>query len=243
MARRQVSYGKCFFCEHAFAKNAITRHLESCPARQEFIAKENGKPAQLFHLLVEGREEPKYWLHIEIPASSNLVELDNFLRAIWLECCGHLSQFTIDNVFYPSHPDPDDPMSTLFGREEESMKTKLARILKDGDIFLHEYDFGTTTELKLKVVGSREGTPLKQGVRILARNYAPVYPCTQCTKQAKWLYVYEYPYDGYCEEHAEEHDEWEEAFMPIVNSPRAGECGYDGPYNNALEFEETYFKN
>ncbi len=27
--------------------------------------------------------------------------------------------------------------------------------------------------------------------------------------------------------------------MPIVNSPRTGECGYTGPYDESLEFEET----
>lgn len=243
MAKRQVSYGKCFFCEQAFAKNAIARHMQSCPARQEAIGKESGKPAQLFHLLVEGRHEPSYWLHIEIPASRKLVDLDDFLRAVWLECCGHLSQFTIDDVFYSSDPDPDDPMSAFFGGEEKSMKTKLYNILEVGDIFLHEYDFGTTTELKLKVVGMREGIPQAHGARILARNYAPVYACVQCGNRAEWFYVYKYPFDGYCEEHAEEHEEWEEAFLPVVNSPRVGECGYDGPFNSSLEFEETYSTN
>ncbi len=242
MAKRRVSYGKCFFCEQAFAKNAITRHLQSCPALQEFIANESGKSAQLFHLLVEGRYEPEYWLHIEIPASSTLVDLDDFLRSIWLECCGHLSQFTIDDIFYSSHPDPDDPMSAFFGQEEKSMKAKLYSILDVGDTFVHEYDFGTTTELKLKMISERKGVPLKHGVRVLARNYAPVYPCVECGKPAKWFYVYEYPFEGYCDEHAEEHDEFEEGFLPVVNSPRSGECGYDGPFDDSLEFEETYSK-
>jgi len=27
--------------------------------------------------------------------SATLAKLDDYLRAIWLECCGHLSKFTI----------------------------------------------------------------------------------------------------------------------------------------------------
>ena len=29
-----------------------------------------------------------------------LRELDKFLRSAWLECCGHLSHFLIDDVIY-----------------------------------------------------------------------------------------------------------------------------------------------
>ena len=43
---------------------------------------------------------PMYWLHIEIPAKATLEDLDHFLRAVWLECCGHLSSFDIaDETF------------------------------------------------------------------------------------------------------------------------------------------------
>ena len=32
--------------------------------------------------------------------SATLEELDHYLRTIWLECCGHLSQFTIGGMLY-----------------------------------------------------------------------------------------------------------------------------------------------
>ncbi len=246
MAKRQVTYGKCFFCGKAFAKNAITRHLGKCLARQEVIARESGKPAQLFHLLVEGRHETGYWMHIELPASRTLADLDNFLRAIWLECCGHLSAFTIGNTRFEMDTGMVDAMwKDFFGPSQpvKSMQTKLYSALAVSDSFLHEYDFGTTTELKLKVVGEREGVPSPKGVRVLARNYAPVYPCVKCGKPATQFYVYEYPLDGYCQEHAEQHASWEEGFLPIVNSPRTGECAYAGPYDKTLAFEETYTGN
>ena len=40
-----------------------------------------------------------------MPASDTLADLDDFLRAIWLECCGHLSEFTIGGTSYSSEPE------------------------------------------------------------------------------------------------------------------------------------------
>ena len=45
-----------------------------------------------------------HWLHLEAPASVQLQLLDDFLRDLWLECCGHLSCFTIDGVRYEAVP-------------------------------------------------------------------------------------------------------------------------------------------
>jgi len=41
-------------------------------------------------------------MHIEMPVSGTLYDLDSFLRAVWLECCGHLSAFRIGKVSYSS---------------------------------------------------------------------------------------------------------------------------------------------
>lgn len=50
-------------------------------------------------LRVEG-EHGLYWLGVEAKASARLRHLDQFLRRIWLECCGHLSKFEIAGVDY-----------------------------------------------------------------------------------------------------------------------------------------------
>lgn len=242
MSKRFVSYGKCFLCGGTFAKNVITRHLKTCPARQEAIAQEAqagaGKPVRLFHLQAEGRYYPEYWLHFEMPANALLEDLDDFLRNIWLECCDHLSAFTIRGVSYELDTGMVDAMwKDIFGpsRPTRNMDVRLSSVLQVGEQFAHEYDFGTTTELKLKVVAEREGTRPKGDVRILARNYAPDYRCVTCGQPARYLYVYEAPYQPYCKRHAREHDE---GILPLVNSPRTGECGYTGPGKKALEFEE-----
>lgn len=242
MPKRFVSYGKCFLCEGTFAKNVITRHLKTCPARQETIAQEAqagaGKPVRLFHLQAEGRYLPEYWLHFEMPANTLLEDLDQFLRDIWLECCDHLSAFIIRGVSYELDTGMVDAMwKELFGpsRPTRSMDVKMSSVLQVGEQFGHEYDFGTTTELKLKVVAEREGTQPKGNVRILARNYAPDYRCVKCRQPAQYLYVYESPYQLYCEQHAGRLDG---SLLPLVNSPRTGECGYTGPERKEFRFEE-----
>lgn len=237
MSPRTISYGKCFLCGETFAKNAIGRHLEKCAPAHDRV---RGRPARLFHLSAEGRYDPSYWLHLEIPASAMLADLDDFLRAIWLECCSHLSAFTIDEVSYEIDTGMVDAMwKDFFGsaRRTRSMNVKLSEVLSVGKTFSHEYDFGTTTELKLKVVGERQGSKPKEDIRVLARNYAPIYACIECGQPARWVYTWG-DYETYCEDHAQEHDDWEEGFLPLVNSPRTGACGYTGPNVETLWFEE-----
>jgi len=237
MAARNVSYGKCFVCGKRVAKNGVARHLEKCLPAHEPEAK---RKERLFIIRAEGRYAPGYWLYLEMPARATLADLDGFLRDIWLECCGHLSAFEIDDVRYKLDTDMVDGMwEGIFGRSRRALameETRLDSVLQLGQTFYHEYDFGTTTHLKLQVVGEREGPHPRGNVRLLARNYAPVYPCSQCGAPAKWINVYEG--ELYCQEHAEESEDWEEAFLPLVNSPRAGECGYTGPSRRSLAFEE-----
>lgn len=110
-ASREVSQGICNFCQGEFAKNKITQHLKSCKARLAGSAKQEGNKQRLFHLQVEGKYRPGYWMHLEVPAAATLDELDDFLRYIWLECCGHLSEFEIDGESYSANPEDDFGMN------------------------------------------------------------------------------------------------------------------------------------
>jgi hypothetical protein len=98
---RLASKGICSYCAGSYAKSAISRHLKACQARKEQSDKMKGKGSSrgrartILHLKVEGQYQPMYWLHVEIPARATLEDLDRFLRAVWLECCGHLSSFDI----------------------------------------------------------------------------------------------------------------------------------------------------
>lgn len=246
---RFTSYGTCALCGYRSTKGAITRHLKRCAPAHD---KASGKSARLFHLRVEGAYDPAYWLDVELGADLTLRDLDGFLRETWLECCGHLSMFAIGNVHYHisdefvEEGDADEVADLLATIPEENraafeqmmarwpiergMDVSLAEVLEPGLTFEHEYDFGSTTYLKLKVVGEREGRIGRERVRLLARNEAPEFTCAKCGKPAKWIHTeeaWERDNPFYCEEHQRKHqDDW--AFLPVVNSPRMGVCGYEG---------------
>src|SRR5437773_2451376 len=101
---RQSSKGTCTFCHRELSKASMTRHLESCERRAAIQAEarshQKAQKTRTFHLVVEGYRLPMYWMHLEVAAGTTLATLDHFLRDTWLECCGHLSAFTIGGVRY-----------------------------------------------------------------------------------------------------------------------------------------------
>lgn len=117
-ARKETSTGTCNFCGETLTKSTMTRHLQHCQAR--LSARQEGHTQRLFHLFVEGTYRPSYWMHLELPAVVTLADLDDFLRAIWLECCGHLSEFTIKDTAYASIAEDDWSMSLGLLEEEET---------------------------------------------------------------------------------------------------------------------------
>jgi hypothetical protein len=126
-ARRPISIGTCAFCKAEFAKNKMTQHLKSCKQRLATIATQEEKSPQtktrLFHILAEGRYNPQYWLHFEVPASESLWSLDDFLKDMWIDDLDHLSGFTINGTDY-SIDYPDDFFS--FNEVEETEETEIS---------------------------------------------------------------------------------------------------------------------
>lgn len=227
---RQTSKGICAFCHGEFSKSAMTRHLETCEQRTITEAKtESRRKAQkigTFHLLVEGRDLPMYWMHLDVTASTTLATLDRFLRDTWLECCGHLSAFEIGGVRYAVDAGMDDG----WGMDEKSMRVRLDRVFSPGQTCSYEYDYGTTTELKLKVIAEREAEARGKAIRVLARNTPPVIVCEECGKPATNV-CSQCIFDGkgwLCDGCAEDHECGEEMLLPVVNSPRVGMCAYTG---------------
>ena len=211
--------GVCRFCLKTLPGSAIGRHLESCKERRQKSAAEvatANKLERIFHIrLQSGRQ---FWLHIEMKASSELSDLDRFLRDIWLECCGHLSAFRILGVSYmPSHAHRQMDVS--------SMDVPLGKVLAIKDWFDYEYDFGSTTHIEGQVVSEREGT-LEAGAAILARNSIPHVVCAECKGPPTRFCI---GCDGFfCERCLEDHECGDERALPVVNSPRMGVCGYTG---------------
>ena len=166
-------------------------------------------------------------MYFEINENKKLKDIDTFLRKTWLECCGHLSMFKINNQRYYSSLIDSEP-------GDKSMNTTLSTILSEGLIFSHEYDFGTTTYIKLKCVEKRKGATKK--IEVLAQNAKLFFPCASCKKESEYLCLTcaeEGKKTSFCEncsnEHGnEENHQGEESFLSIANSPRMGVCGYAG---------------
>jgi hypothetical protein len=222
MARQKQSRGRCVYCQRDFAKGGLSRHLPSCSERAallERLAEEGGRKQKMYHLQAYDAYMSDYWLHLEMPASATLGDLDSYLRAIWLECCGHLSAF----------------MQEEWRTDQFPMSLRLGRLFEPGLELTHIYDFGTQSETKVKVVSEREGVPTTgYPVALMGRNEPPEAPCQECERSARWICLecaYDLEEPGLlCDKHEETHphDDYGPP-LPLVNSPRAGMCGYDGP--------------
>jgi hypothetical protein len=215
--------GSCAYCQRVLTRSGMAKHLRTCAARHGIAVRvdESSQASEmLFHLELRDAWSGMYWLHVEVAATASMQGLDRYLRAIWLECCGHSSEWRIGRAW---------------SGEKIGMGAKLGSALLRGHELVHVYDFGTTTETQVRLVDRRAGvaTP-KRPITLMARNHPPPIPCMKCDARAVSLCmqcVIELDEGGgLCAEHAEEHphDDYGE-LMPIVNSPRTGVCGYTGP--------------
>ncbi len=225
-----MTRGKCSSCKLVFSKAAMTRHLRTC--REKHGAKplrghRTDRPASIFHATAEGRYAPEYWMHFEVPASARLADVDRFLRETWLECCGHLSAFTMRGKEYLSDLGDDD----YDDEDVEDMSAAFGAVLERGSRFHHLYDFGTATELSLKVVSCREASGRSRRIKLLARNEPPSILCEVCGNAGVWVCppCLEGAAGWFCDQCAGGHKcATEIDLLPVVNSPRVGMCGYTG---------------
>lgn len=197
-----VSKGRCYLCGAELGKTAMKNHILKAHGA------ESGQDCMLLKL--EGANK-NYWLYVDMPLTASLRSLDTFLRNIWLECCGHQSEFAV-------------------GQYDSIEKTRKIGSFQPGDKLLHLYDFGSTTETQITFLCATKRKPQKAAVRLLARNNAPVFSCAVCGKEANYICtecMWESENPFFCEACAEEH-EHDNMLLPVINSPRMGVCGYCG---------------
>ena len=222
MARPAAAPGQCVYCKNEFSHKAMPKHLLACAERLAVIAKidkKAGAREKLYHLRVQDAYNKTFWLDLEMRGAATLEALDNYLRAIWLECCGHLSHFAFDG----------------WQGEELAMKNKISAVFKTKEVLTHLYDYGTTSMTLIHTVGARMGKPAsRRPIALMARNLQPEAQCMVCKEPAQVLCVEclieENRWGTLCEAHAKkhEHDNYGDPVM-LMNSPRLGMCGYTGP--------------
>lgn len=222
MPRGKQSRGQCAFCAYETTKGSMSKHLTACPQRLAQIVsaeKTNRKPELLYHLRMQDAYNSNFWLELEVRGSATLKDIDAYLRAIWLECCGHLSQFSI---------------GSWQGREIAKSR-RVDAVFQPEVELTHIYDFGTSSVTQIKALGQHIGIPLSTRPMILmARNVMPEATCIECGQPASHLcmecLIEEQISGSLCAQHARTHPH-EDYGEPIqlVNSPRLGMCGYTGP--------------
>jgi hypothetical protein len=122
------SFGTCALCGARKGKAAMVAHLKDCLASQP--AAKVRAVSKVLLLRAQARGTSVFWVDIAMKREAKLNDLDQLLRRIWLECCGHLSEFYGD------------------GRRRVSMNTKVGEALfAVGDRLGYVYDFGSSTEL------------------------------------------------------------------------------------------------
>ncbi len=217
--------GTCFLCNGNYVRRVMSSHIQHCglPKTKASAAvkpaKKSHKPS--FHIFVEGRDSKLFWMHLAVRPEAELAELDGFLRKTWLECCDHASAFTIQGKDFACSPSGDS--------DEDDEEIRLCDVLQPGMELTHEYDFGSTTHLKLKVVGPREGVAKESGMQLLARNDMHEFYCELCESLQPKIICPDCALRGkgwMCEACAAVHECDPDSFRAIRNSPRVGICRY-----------------
>jgi hypothetical protein len=208
MSPRKALPGPCSVCGAELKKASAAKHLATClaatPGATEYV---------IVKVVGAGLGDVDYWLLAAVPADASLNDLDGFLRQTWLECCGHLSAFREKRMEVP-------------------MSRKIGQLAALGAKLVHEYDFGSTTELEVTFAGKVTAgkLPGRSKIKLLARNNMPEIACDVCGKTAKQICT-DCIYDDnglLCDKCAENHACETEFLLPLVNSPRCGVCAYEG---------------
>lgn len=227
--------GKCKYCGKEYTKGYMLRHVGNCKAKPPMAAK--AKKCNYFELAIYDRYEKAYWLIIEIREDATLLDLDSFLRDIWLECCGHLSAFEINGSSYESMPVQD----LFWGEPAEHMNHKLKKVLRKGMKINYEYDFDSSTDLIIDVHDYRQGERREEKVTILSRNIPPKILCSNCPEKEAVTICMECFWEtgeGFlCEDCRKSHECEDSMELPVCNSPRMGVCAYEGSSVYPEEFE------
>jgi hypothetical protein len=172
-------------------------------------------------------------MFLEVEGTTRLKAIDKFLRNTWLEYCLHLSMFTIKGERYESQPDPTpDP---FFNTNSKTIALDVESVFQPGINIDYVHDHVSSTELLLKIISDRSGKITGKGkIKLVARNNEIIFKGTKCKKETatKICTVCILEKDrtraSFCDNCVDLHKCGEEIALPIINSPRSGECGYEG---------------
>ena len=205
--------GKCYYCNKELTEKTIKRHIKNCGEMKRKIEELSAVDKKLrnqFILSIKPKYNGnEYCIYLSIDENLGLIHIDQFMRDVWLECCGHLSAFKINGKFY----------------QDYSMNTKLKDILVVNEKFEYEYDFGSTTYLKLEVIDVIKVPASFSQIEIIARNHEVKHFCEICGTEGEY---FNYENDQWeCKKCIDKDNDMISKF-DYSNSPRDGVCCYGG---------------
>jgi hypothetical protein len=215
-----VKTAQCKACGDQVAARSLTRHLSRCLPT-------NGG-SQGFLIALKGRDDDRYLLYLAVSKDVRLSDIDSLLRQIWLECCGHSSGFTFFGQSYDTFA---EDAGTYEGEDSKSLETPLFKAAPPGTSGTYIYDYGSSTELTVKVHQLRPDVKGRRQVKIVARNAPITTPCSQCGKDATQVCsqcIYSEPTEAFrCDKCAKPHEGCDDdVYLPVTDSPRNGICAY-----------------
>lgn len=249
MNTKLTTEGKCLYCENSISKSLFNKHLQAHLTEKT----KTNKPGKSFLIKVETEKAwgpTPYFLYLWMDGDAKLNVLDDFLRKIWPECCGHMSSFTVVGAkkikggmwdFFEAQDLLEKGKTKKYENLMETSKGELPKSSKVKDKFYKDlqldylYDFGSTTALLISVLAEYP-IAADEKIVLLTRNTIPEIKCGVCNKNIATKICTAHAYEEnnlFCESCATKHQKTCEDFadyaaLPLVNSPRAGVCSYDG---------------
>ncbi len=208
--------GVCMICGKVVDAQNAKEHIAACLQEEVPESEEDN-----LLLRISDVDDADYWMYAALKRDAALAQLDNFLRDVWVDCCGHMSVFTAGGEEYYS--------SNAREMGGHSMKARIFKDISCGAEILYEYDFGTPTRLKIEVIAECKMPKRQKKAVQLARNIQPKYACICCGRRAEYVASRmgeSIAESAYCAQCGLTNEEVRESLLPIVNSPRCGVCGY-----------------
>lgn len=162
--------GTCTFCQQTIEHTLMANHFHTCEKKLalEHQAQENlAEDIFLIQLSVDNL----YWLLLEANSSASLENLNEFLERNWIECCGRITQVSIQGKNYFA----------------DQLNNSMGKLLHIGSAFSYEYQSDVAAHIQGKVLTARKGN-LPQGLRLAARKMiADDQRCLSCQETTHGL--------------------------------------------------------
>ena len=185
--------GTCYNCQKTYDQYNMREHFQTCKILKDTQC-------------LVGVESEDYWMVLLCTTNVRLINIDIFLRKVWLECCYHMSQF---------NQNKNDRLFDLINLDKHEI--------------IYAYDMGSTTEVVLTIFEQKYvllDDNASSSIILIAQNEKQLYKCEKCKKDAVYM-----ENDGFDKEYRCKKCvpiKRNDMFNLIINSPRSGICGYDG---------------